>query len=98
MHRYQVKSTYSITAVATPKTETFPIPRVLIVRISRNEAIVDGLSKNEAIVDDNRVDNEENLKGEVGEQSGSEMTVMEIDNFRNECVRQTDNNLNRRLL
>ena len=97
MHRYQVKSTYSITAVATPKTETFPIPRVLIVRISSNEAIVDGLSENEAIVDDNRVDNEENLKGEVGEQPGSEMTVMEINYLQNEYVRETDDNLNKRI-
>ena len=32
------------------------------------------------------------------EQSGSEVTVMEIDNLRNECVREIEDNLNRRLL
>ena len=32
------------------------------------------------------------------EQSGSEETVMEIDNLRNDCVRETEDDLNRRLL
>ena len=31
------------------------------------------------------------------EKSGSEATVMEIDDLQNECVRETEDNLNRRL-
>ena len=49
-----------------------------MVRISRKEAIVYGLSFNEATVDDIPVDNEEKIEWGVGEQSGSEVTVMEI--------------------
>ena len=49
-------------------------------------------STKEAIVDDNHVDNKDNFKGEVREKLGDEMTVMEINDLRNEYVRQTDNN------
>ena len=30
----------------------------------------------------------------MGEKSGSDATVMEIDDLRNECVRETEDNLN----
>ena len=58
-----------------------------MVRMYRKEAIFDSLYTKEAIVDAIRVDDEENLEGEVREKSGSEATVMEIDDLRNECVR-----------
>ena len=45
--------------------ETFTTPRVLMVRISRKEAIFNGMSTKEAIVDAIPVDNEDNFKGEV---------------------------------
>ena len=72
----QVKSARSKTAAGTHKTETFPIPRVLIVGMSRDEAIFEGLSTKEAIVDTIPVYYGENLEGKVIEQSGSEATVM----------------------
>ena len=74
----QVKSAHSETAARTHKTETFPIPRVLMIRVSRKEAIFAGLSTNEEIVDAFHVDDEDNLEGGV-----SEATVMEIENLRN---------------
>ena len=89
----QVKSPRSETAARTQKIETFPIPRVLYVRISRKEAIFDGMSTKEDIVDDLPVDNEDNIEEEV-----SEVTVMEIDDLRNECMRETGEDINRRLL
>ena len=49
-----------------------------MVRMSRKEAIFYGISTKKATVDDIPVDNEEKIKGEVGQQSGSEVTVMEI--------------------
>ena len=44
-------------AAGTPKTETFPIPTVLMVRMSRKEAIFEGLYTKEAIVYAIPVDN-----------------------------------------
>ena len=44
----------------------------------RKKAIVYSLSAKEATVDDIPVYNEEKIEGGVGEQSGSEVTVMEI--------------------
>ena len=69
-----------------------------MVRMSLNEDIFDGLPTNNAIADAIFVDEEDTLEGKAREQSGSEATVMKIDNFRNECVRETEDNLNRRLL
>ena len=54
-----------------PKRRTFPIPRVLMVRIYRKEAIFDSLSTKESIIDANPFENEYNFEGEVREQSGS---------------------------
>ena len=71
-------------AAGTHKTETFPIPRVLFFGISRKEAIFDVLSTKEDIVDDVPVDYEDSI-----EEEDSEVTVMEIDDFRNECMRET---------
>ena len=53
--------------------------------MSRKEAIFDVLSKKEDIVDDFPVGDEYNI-----EEEESEVTVMEIDNFRNECMRETE--------
>ena len=75
------------------KTETFPIPRVLYVRISRKEAIFYGMSTKEDIVDDLLVEDEDKIEEEV-----SEVTVMEIYNLINECMRETEEDINRRLL
>ena len=69
-----------------------------MVRTSRKESIFDGLSNREAVDDNIPVDNEDNFKGEGREQSGSEVTVMEIDNLRNGCVKEMEDNLKRRLL
>ena len=81
-------------AAGTHKTETFTIPRVLYVRISRKEAIFDGIyPKKEDIVDDFPVDNDDNI-----EEEESEVTVMEIDNLQNECMREMEEDINRRLL
>ena len=55
----QVKITRSKTASRTHKTETFPIPRVIIVRMYRGEAIFDGLSTKEDIVDAFHVDDKD---------------------------------------
>ena len=41
--------------------DTFPIPKVLMVGISRNEAIFDGISTKKDIADDFPVDYEDNL-------------------------------------
>ena len=80
-------------AAGTHKKETFPIPRFLYVRMSRNEVKFDGLYTKEDIVDDLPVDDEDNIYEEV-----SEVTVMEIDDLRNECMRETEEYINRRLL
>ena len=58
----QVKSARSETASGTHKTETFPIPRVLMVRMSRKEAIFDVLYTKEDIVYAFPVDDEDNLE------------------------------------
>ena len=89
----QVKSARSKRAAGTRKTETFTIPSIIMVRMSRKEAIFDGLSTKEDIVDTFPVDDEDNIEEEV-----SEVTVMEIDDFRNECMRETEDDLNRILL
>ena len=47
----------------TPKRETFPIPRIVMVRMSRKEAIVYGLSTKEATLDYIPVDDEEKSRG-----------------------------------
>ena len=74
--------------------ETFPIPRVLYFRMTRKEAIFDGLSPTKKdIVDDFHADNEDNA-----EEEESEVTVMEIDNLRNECMRETEEDINMRLI
>ena len=68
--------------------------RVLYVRISRKEAIFDGLyPTKEDIVDDFHAHDEENT-----EEEESEVTVTEIDDLRNECMRETEEDINRRLL
>ena len=51
------------------------------------------MSRKEDTVDDFHADNEENI-----EEEESEVTVMEIDNLRNECMRETEEEINRRLL
>ena len=90
----QVKSPCFETAAGTHKTETFPIPRDVYVKLSRKESIFDVLSHaNEDIGDDLPVDDEYNI-----EEEESEVTVMEIDNLRNECMRETEEDINRRLL
>ena len=58
-----------------------------MVRMYTKEAIFDGISTKESIVDAISVDIKENFEEEAREQSGSELTVVEIDNLRNECVR-----------
>ena len=58
------------------------------------EAICDGLSPtNEDMIDDFLVDDEENI-----EEEDYEVTVIEIDDLRNECMRETEEYINRRLL
>ena len=52
-------------AAGTHKTETFTIPRILYVRMSRKEATFDGMYTNEDMVDDFPVDDEENIDEEV---------------------------------
>ena len=64
-----------------------------MVRISSKEDIFDGMSTKEDIVDALPVDNEDNIEEEV-----SEATVMEIDDLRNECKRETEDDLNTILL
>ena len=61
--------------------------------MSRKEAIFDGLYTNEDIVDYFPVYDEDNIEEEV-----SEVTVMEIDNLRSECMRETEEDINWRLL
>ena len=81
----QVKRPHSKTASGTHKTETFPIPRVLYVRMSRKEDIFYFMSTKEDIVDDFPVENEDSTEEEV-----SEVTVTEIGGFRNDCMRGTE--------
>ena len=69
-----------------------------MVRMSRKEDTFDGLYTKETIVDSTPVEYEDNLEGEMREKSWSEATVTEIDNFRNGYVRETEDDLNRRLL
>ena len=60
----------------------------------RKEAIFDYLSPTkEDIVDNSPVDNEDNI-----EEEESEVTVMEKDDLRNECMREMEEDINRRLL
>ena len=62
--------------------------------MSRKEALFDGLSPTkEEIVDDFHAEDEDNI-----EEDESEVTVMEINNFRNKCMRETEEDINRRLL
>ena len=61
--------------------------------MSRKEATFDGMYTKEDIVDDLPVENEDNIEEEV-----SEVTVMEIDDLRNKCMRETEDNLNSILL
>ena len=44
------------------------------------------------------VGDEDNLEGEVREQLGPEVTVVEIEHLQNDCVSETEDNLNMRLL
>ena len=55
----QFKSDRSETSARTHKTENFPIPRVVMVRMSRKEATFYSMSTKEYIVDVLPVDNEE---------------------------------------
>ena len=55
------------------QTETFRIPWILMVRISRKVVVFYGISMKECIVDALPADNEDNIYKEV-----SEATVMEI--------------------
>ena len=57
----QGKSARFETAAGTHTTETFPIPMVLRVRMSRKEAIFDGIFTKKDIADDFPVDYEDNL-------------------------------------
>ena len=59
---------------------------VLYIRMSRKEAI-------EYTVDYLHADDEDNI-----EEEESEVTVMEIDDLRNECMRETEEDINRRIL
>ena len=54
--------------------------------MSRNEAIED-------TVDDLHTDDEDNI-----EEEDSEVTVIEIEDLRNECMRETEEDINSRLL
>ena len=51
------------------------------------------MSTKEDIVDDFPVDDEDNIEDEV-----SEVTVMDIDYLRNDCMGETEDDINRRLL
>ena len=53
-----------------------------MVRMSRKESIFYGMSTTEDIVDDLPVDDEDKIKEEL-----SGVTVMEIDDLQNECMR-----------
>ena len=64
-----------------------------MVGMSSKEAIFHGLSTQEDILDTFPADGEDNIEEEV-----SEATVVEIDYLRNECMRETEDNLNRILL
>ena len=66
--------------------------------MSTKEAIVNDFPMKDAIFENIPVNNEEDFLGEGAEKSGSEVTVMEIDDLRNECVMETEDHLNRRLL
>ena len=81
----------------TPKTATFPLKTVLVVRVSMKEAIVYVMSIKYTIFENSCVDNEDNFEMEGGEQAGSEVIVMEIEDLRSECVRETEDHLNRML-
>ena len=60
----------------------------------RKGAIFDGLSPTkEDTVDDFPVEYEENI-----EEEEYEVTVMDIDDLKNECMRETEEYINRRLL
>ena len=61
--------------------------------MSRKEATFDGMYTKEDIVDDLPVDDEYNIEEEV-----SEVTAMEIEDLRNECMRETEEDISRRLL
>ena len=65
----QVKTPRSKTAAGTHKTETFPILRVIYIRMYRKESIED-------TVDDLHDEDEENI-----EEEESEVTVAEIDDL-----------------
>ena len=64
-----------------------------MVSMSRKEAIFDGMYTKEDIVDALPVENKDNTEEEV-----SEATVMEIEDLRNECMRETEDDLNMILL
>ena len=66
--------------------ETFTIPRFLYIRMSRKEAIED-------TVDDLHADDEDKI-----EEEESEVTVTKIEDLRNECMRETEEDIHRRLL
>ena len=64
-----------------------------MVKMSRNEDIFDSLTTKEDIVYAFHIYDEDNI-----EEEGSEVTVMEIDDLLNECMRETEEDINRRLL
>ena len=61
--------------------------------MSSKEAIFDGLYTKEDIVDDLPVEDEDSIEEEV-----SEVTVIKIEYLRNNCMRETEEDINRRLL
>ena len=63
-------------AARTHKTDTFPISRIIMVSMSRKEAIFDGVSTKEDVVDAFPVDYKDIIEGEV-----TEVTVTEIDDL-----------------
>ena len=59
------------------------------------EAIDDIMSIKYAIFDNIFFDKEDKFEMEGGEQAGYEVIVMEIEDLRYECVRETEDHLNR---
>ena len=66
--------------------------------MSTKGAIVDNMSKKYTIVHKSPDDNEDNFEGGGGEQPGSKVTVIDIEDLLNDCVKETEDHLNRRFL
>ena len=89
----RVKSPHSETSNGTHKTETFRIPKVLRFKISKKGAIFDCLYTKGNKFDALPVDDEDNIEDEV-----SEVTTKKINYYRNECMRETEDDLKRKLV